>query len=351
MTGRSQHDYNWFTELIAGNVRGWSTMATSQKKRRIFWMIAALLTLLLGPYLYSRVLSSWRVVKTYDVPKLAEVPPSQEPLASLRIGTYNIAHGRGPILDNWAGGDAEERANRLTEISELIKAERLDVLVLNEVDFNSTWSYHVNQAAEIARQAGFRYRVEQRNLDFRLPYGSWQFGNAVLSKHPIVAAEVIDLPGYATWETVAAGKKRGALCTIEIPGGRRIRVAGVHLSHRSEALRVDGIELLRQIRDASDVPMIVAGDLNSTPPGFLRSRTDEAGRNAIATMLKGDLWHTRPTAPPAEEGLTYSSTEPKNVIDWIVIPRQWRFAEYRAIASELSDHRPVVGEVLFDGGL
>lgn len=92
--------------------------------------------------------------------------------STLRIGAYNIAHGRGTADGNWSGGDENERRGRLNAIAELITAADLDVVVLNEVDFAATWSYHVNQAAWIAEATEFPYWVEQRNLDFRFAYGS-----------------------------------------------------------------------------------------------------------------------------------------------------------------------------------
>ena len=113
-------------------------------------------------------------------------------MSELRIGTFNIAHGRGTASSNWQGGDEAERLARLREIAQLVQERQLDVLVLNEVDFSAAWSSHLNQAEFIASAAGFPYRVEQRNIDAATPLFSFRFGNAVLSKYPIIEVSLIE---------------------------------------------------------------------------------------------------------------------------------------------------------------
>lgn len=44
---------------------------------------------------------------------------------------------------------------------------------------------------------------------------------------------------------------------------------------------------------------------------------------------------------------TFPANEPTQVIDWILIPREWKFADYESIPTELSDHRPVLAEIGF----
>jgi endonuclease/exonuclease/phosphatase (EEP) superfamily protein YafD len=43
--------------------------------------------------------------------------------------------------------------------------------------------------------------------------------------------------------------------------------------------------------------------------------------------------------------MTFHSAEPKVVIDWILIPPDWRFLKYQVQPSLLSDHRGVVAEI------
>lgn len=312
------------------------------KKR---WTRAAVLlaAVLLVPYGFSRLASPWRCVTVFALPEARAVPG---PSARLRVACYNVAHGRGTARSNRDGGNRARRLARLDRIAELLRSIDADVVVLNEVDFDSTWSHSVNQARYLAEKSGYAYRAEQRNLDFRILAWTWRFGNAVLSKHPIAGARVVDLPGYSTWETALAGKKRAVICDVLV-GDETVRVIGAHLSHRSEALRVRSAALLADVAAQGALPTIVAGDLNSTPPDFPRSAGDENGNNAIKTFDDSGRFRRSPsTGPLAERDLTFHSADPRSVIDWILIPRDWRFLQYRVNPSQLSDHRPVYADMV-----
>ena len=81
-------------------------------------------------------------------------------------------------LPTGAGGKPSERSDRLREIADFLIEVDADVVVLNEVDFDASWSGHLNQAEFLASRAKYPYRVEQRNLDFRVLGWTWRFGNA-----------------------------------------------------------------------------------------------------------------------------------------------------------------------------
>ena len=168
--------------------------------------VAFVLFLLVGPYLYSRAFSAMNTVSIMQLDVDDAVSSRGDSKApGLRIIAYNIAHGRGLSDSNWDGGTAGERNRRLADIGALLKRLDADVVVLNEVDFNASWSGGVDQAVYLAEAAGYRYRATIRNLNFRVGLWSWQFGNAVLSRYPIREAQEIEMPGYARWETVMAG--------------------------------------------------------------------------------------------------------------------------------------------------
>lgn len=263
----------------------------------------------------------------------------------LRVASYNIAHGRGVALSNWNGGDRDERIARLDKIAGLLSEIDADVVILNEVDFDSSWSHSVNQAQYLAEKAGFPYRIEQRNLDFRFVFWKWRFGNAVLSKFPITNAQVVDLPGYSILETILVGKKRGVICDLQL-GEREVRLIGVHLSHRSESVRVSSAVMLVDLALESALPTILAGDMNSSPPGFSKSATDPNGKNAIEIYDSSGIFKRLPMdGPPANDQLTFHSNEPDRVIDWILIPADWQFLQYNVELSKLSDHRPVYADI------
>ena len=286
-------------------------------------------------------MSHWRLVRAYETG--ADYTESDVQSNRISVACYNIAHGRGLADSNW-DDDKRERETRLERIAKSLRELDADVVVLNEVDFDSSWSRSQNQARFIAERAGYRYVAEQRNLDFRILFYKWRFGNAILSKFPIDSAEIVDLPGFRWWETLLAGKKRGMICTIDSQLGP-IQVAAVHLSPRSESLRVRSVELLCEQARSSELPFVMAGDFNSTPPDFPRSMKVATDKNAIQVLIESELFQTHRHTSPAKENFTFPTNEPDRTIDWIVWTGDFDCREYRVTAVALSDHLPVCAEL------
>ena len=313
------------------------------------WLRRVLVIILIavwGPYLWSRIASTWRCVSVVTAPSTGMPAASDPEPDRLRIAVWNIAHGAGTVASFWKGGPPQRRLDRLDRIAEQLRAMDADVVVLNEIDFDATWSHGVNQARYLADKAGYRYRVQERNYDFRVLWWTWRFGNAVLSRHPIRAANVLELPGTPAWQRITVGGKRAVACDIDL-GGRTVRVVAAHLSHLDEGIRVESASTLIEAADASPWPVLVAGDLNSTAPGLPDAAVDEAGNNTLALLDGSGLFRRafEDTAPrPAD--LTFRSANPMRVIDWILIPRGWRFGAYAAVPSLLSDHRAVRADVI-----
>ncbi len=323
-------------------VRNVSWKLTTRRCKQLLFALAALFTLVLGPYIVSRVRSTGRQIRLRS--HSVKSKTSTEPVTNIRVLTYNIAHGRGATDDNWEGTVAEKR-KRIEEIARLIAEAEADVVVLNEVDFSSTWSGHQNQAEAIALGAGFPYWVEQRNLDFRLVYGSWKFGNAVLSRFAITDTETLEFPALWSMERILAGCKQGVVCTLQLSREQQIRVLAIHLEHRSEDVRVLSAKKIVEAVESSEVPLIAVGDFNSTPHSFPKTERSTRGQNAMDLLLKSRRFEPHTQEMPTQNEMTYSSTVPTCVIDWILIPVDWRFAGYRIVASQLSDHRPVVADL------
>ncbi len=319
-------------------------------KNKWLRLSVAMLAFIIVPYAFSRIASPWRVLTIHTNPDSGRAQPKSSS-TPLRIACYNIAHGRGVALSNWDGGDLVERVVRLDRIAELLRRIDADVVILNEVDFDSTWSDSANQARILAERSGYPHWIEQRNLDARILTWKWRFGNAILSKYPITSAHLIDLPGFSKWETLVAGKKRAVICEITV-GDTAVRIIGVHLSHRSETLRARSAGMITNIAAESKLPVIVAGDLNSTPPDFPDSSSDADGNNTIAVFDQSQQFRRVPASLPlADKDMTFPSTDPVRVIDWILIPRAWHFSKYRVEPSLLSDHRPVCAEIKESGKL
>lgn len=324
----------------------------SRPVRVVLLACGCVLAFLLGPYVFSRVLSPLNALQLEEVASVKASPktpiddgPSQR---GLRVVCYNIAHGRGLAASNTDGGTQAERKYRLDEIVGLLRRIDAGVVVLNEADFDASWSGSVNQAAYLAEQAGYRYYATLRNLDFSVGPWRWDFGNAVLSRYPITDAYEIDQPGYAAWETILAGKKRSLFCEIDVDG-QAVGVVAVHLSHRSEALRVASARNLLAFAESYGQPLILAGDFNATPSGYPGSKTDAQQYNAMDVLGASGLFSRVPNAL-AEDGAAYTfrSDNPSRIIDWVLASQGLQIVADAVEPSLLSDHRPVVADLIFE---
>jgi endonuclease/exonuclease/phosphatase family metal-dependent hydrolase len=268
----------------------------------------------------------------------------------LTIGAYNLNHGLGKNSFSWKKAQRpprQELENRLARLADLLVETRPDLLVLNEVDFASFRTCHINQAAYLAENAGFPFWVEQTNVDAALFCWRHRYGNALLSRYPLANQRLVRLPGHRLWESVCWGKKEGMLCVVypspEIP----LKILGIHLDHRLETTRLESARVLDQLRRTSPGSCTLAGDFNSSPVHYPLAAPDPSGQTALSWLLAQGGYQTRPQPDelPGPGDLTFSTLNPRQVIDWILVPEHWRIQSRRVVDAGLSDHRMVLMEV------
>ena len=103
--------------------------------------------------------------------------------------------------------------------------------------------------------------------------------------------------------------------------------------------------LLKLNDDKAAGRLILAGDFNSTPFGFPRSKQLDGALNALDLIFASKAFHCYPESNPRPDDYTFSTMQPKSVIDWIMVARQANeqqdtpFTKYRVIDTMLSDHR------------
>ena len=292
-----------------------------------------------------RVISPWTVVQTFILQSEVKDLPASESFPQLRVGCYNIAHGRGGRLRtaNWNGGSNNKKKTRIKEIAQLLRDQQLDIVVLNEVDFSSFWNGHINQAEFIAKEAGYPYRVEQRNVDIAIPFASLRFGNSILSRYPISKTVFLDFPHPSAFEEIMyGGLKKGVAATIALPDTSQIQVVAVHLSLEGEEYRVASVRQILELQQQSGLPMIAMGDFNSTAADLPHHHTDPDGLNCIDTLLATpQLTTLLPQQLANPKDFTFPSESPIKVIDWVFISSDWQMKEKTVISTDLSDHLPV----------
>ena len=313
-----------------------------------------LLSVLLGLVVASVAWWGWGRLSAPDrrltVEQAGAVAPPGPENGVVTVLAWNIAHGRGDteqgFLQNWRGGSAAERLGRLEEIATVIRRVDADIVVLNEVDFDAGWSHGIDQAAYLARMAGYPNRVEQRNFDFRIPFESWAFGNALLTRLPVRWVRWIDLPHHASWEDVLLGSKDAALIRLGV-GDDSLAVVPVHLEFRAGDTRSRAVPVLEELRRSEPAPLVLAGDFNTAPPGW----PNVPSATALGRLLSLGWTSARAAVSPAPEELTFPTYAPVESRDWILAEPPLEVLEARVLedTETLSDHAPVLARIRMSG--
>ena len=240
---------------------------------------------------------------------LAAVGADEGP-ATIRVLSYNIHHGRG------ADGVVD-----LGRIAAVIEAADPDVVALQEVDRGVARTDRIDEPAELARLTGMT-AVFERNIT----YQGGDYGNALLTRLPIVRSRNVHLPSYTENE------QRGVLVVdLEGPGDSGpIRVFATHLDyHPPDRERLASADLINELADEyPERPSVLMGDLNASPDGEVLSRFDAS-------------W-TRANAGPIP---TYPAEGPSKQIDYVLLrpADRWRVVEVRVLDEPAaSDHRPIL---------
>jgi endonuclease/exonuclease/phosphatase family metal-dependent hydrolase len=239
-----------------------------------------------------------------------------EPIGVL---VYNIHAGK-----DAAGGDNLER------VAAVVRSTGADIVFLQEVDRRTTRSAGVDHAAELARLTGF-----QMAFGKSLDYQGGEYGIAILSRWPITEHKTFDLPVDPPQERAGGSHEpRAALqATISAPGGP-IAVLNTHLDASRED-RWRRQEIAKLISIASDLrsraqPLLVGGDLNSTPESAVQEEARAAGYT--------DAWMTC----GAGAGLTYPADSGVKRIDYLYLSGGQTCESATVIETQASDHRPLL---------
>ena len=229
----------------------------------------------------------------------------------LRVMSYNLHFGFD--VDGWS---------RLDGTASAIEASGADVVGLQEV----SRGWYVNGSTDMLGWL-------QRRL--RMPHALFAgasddiWGNAILSRRPILASGVVRLPREGV------PLRRNAIwADVDLGAGRRLRVVSTHL-HYVQGPDGDRVRL-------AQLPVVLAaargraatvllGDLNATPGSAEIAEVRRAG--LVDAFVAG-------RGRPADE-LTFPSDRPERRIDWIWVSPDLRVAEFRATTTTASDHRGI----------
>lgn len=230
------------------------------------------------------------------------------PADALRVVSYNIKHGRG-----------NDNSVDLERTAAVIRAQRPDIVGLQEVDDRAERSGKVAQAEQLGKSLGLHHAFGQF-MDFQ----GGAYGMAILTRFPIEGTQEFRLP--------EGNEPRIALSVrVTLPDGTPLTIVNVHFDWvRDDRFRFAQAEALTKYLDDLKMPYILLGDFNDVP----ESRTLALFRDRAGEAAK-----------PEADRFTFSATEPSREIDYIFFApaAAWHSREVRVIDERLaSDHRPVV---------
>lgn len=259
--------------------------------------------------------------------------PAVGTVEAMRLATFNILHGRSP---------ADGRVD-VSRFADAVRELDADVLALQEVDRFLPRSAHADLTAVAAAAMGAVDHRFVAALDGS-PGATWTaatgaeqpdsagYGVALLSRHPVVAWEVVrlpELPGRGPWRwhgqrlpRLVRDEPRVAVAAqLETPTGC-VTVANTHLSFlpywNARQLR----RLVRALRDARR-PLVLTGDLNMGP----RRAERLSGLASLATHA------------------TFPAQRPERQIDHVLADGPVVAVDSAAHLLPLSDHLALVADL------
>ncbi|MEU0469212.1 endonuclease/exonuclease/phosphatase family protein [Amycolatopsis sp. NPDC006131] len=239
----------------------------------------------------------------------------------LTVASYNIHAGAG-----------QDGVFDLARTVAAIRDLHADVVGLQEVDVHwDARSEYRDEATELARALKMHvFFAPIYDLDPPAPGAPRrQYGVAVLSRFPIVAARNLEITRLSTLtpDATPAPAPGFAEVTVAAHGGP-VRVYATHLDYRADpSVRQAQVADMLAVLDRLPGPEILTGDFNAEP----------------AAPELAPLWTDLADADPRAG--TYPAAEPVKRIDFVTASPHFGIRSARAVATTASDHRPVVAEL------
>lgn len=245
----------------------------------------------------------------------------------IKVITYNIHRAIGV-----------DRRFRPERIAEVLAHYDADVVLLQEVDEGAPRSRELNLAKELAEVTGYPHFALGHNVSLK----KGRYGNATLSRFPILRERNIDLTLQESWI------RRGCQhTTLEVEeGSRHLEVFNLHLG-LSARERQRQVELLIRSHEFSSLsrsaPVLVGGDFNDW-------------RSLLMPMFNNGLGFTcateRKSAGPYRCIPTYPSVAPQGGLDRFYFRGPMTLDSVHRcrlqVARLASDHLPIIAEFEVD---
>ncbi len=188
------------------------------------------------------------------------------PDTSFKVMTYNIHHGQG------TDGKLD-----LARIAGIIDSADCDIVGLQEVDNNfGRRSQFVDQAKWLAEKLEMHYAYAPA-IDNQIDEKPRQYGNAILSRYPIINRKVHKLPAPTGYEPRVCLEAK-----VKIDE-RGYTFMVTHLDHKSNEVRNRQVAEILKVVPSPLKRTVLIGDFNCQPPDAAR---DPKTTEPVARILE-----------------------------------------------------------------
>ncbi|WP_224070079.1 endonuclease/exonuclease/phosphatase family protein [Arachidicoccus terrestris] len=230
----------------------------------------------------------------------------------LKVMTFNTHHCNPP-------GDAQ--LIDVNGVANAIKRAAPDLVALQEIDVNVKRSGNIDEAAQIAARAGFKYYYFAKTLDLE----GGQYGIAILSKFPLSGTATHQLPSI---ESLKGEPRVLATAVVHLPGGKKLTFASTHLDAYHKENRLLQIKEINQIAAGLNMPFIIGGDFNAHE------------QSEVIKTLDQQMTRTCENCPP-----TFDEGDASGAIDYVAYRPASKFkvlSQKVLNTVKASDHFPVM---------
>ncbi|MCK4258212.1 MAG: endonuclease/exonuclease/phosphatase family protein [Halanaerobiales bacterium] len=245
----------------------------------------------------------------------------------ITVMSYNIKHGKG----------MDDRVD-LDRIVQIIRESGADIIGLQEVDKETSRVNGIDTPKYLAEKLGMYY-VYGANM----PVYGGEYGNAILSRYPIIFSKNYKLSRQALTE------QRGFLLAKIKVGDKKVNFASTHLEHKENKLRVKQVKDILEITHENKNPFIIVGDFNDhavTAPIMLMAREFNDSQSLYKMFSN---YQTLSYEDMIDGKLTFPSANPQSRIDYIFLSEELVLDEsidaFKVLPSQGSDHLPLVAKI------
>ncbi len=241
----------------------------------------------------------------------------------MRIMTYNIQHGR----DYHYPAPSEDRID-LSQVLSVIRDFDPVFCTLNEVRGDSDHPDYTDQTGFLAKSLGWNgYFAEAIRFEGKNPYG-----NAIITKYPIVEAETILIPDPVEKKYDGYYETRCVLRALLDMDGKPFTVFAAHFGLNPDEAENAVTTLIGEISKCT-TPFSVQGDFNLHPDSPLL-------QPLFDTLTDTAKWGEGPM-------YTWDSYTPRKKIDYIFVSKDVTVSGAKAPAVVAADHCPYYAEINF----